>query len=305
MGVIFFLGFVLTIVAIGAATAFVGILILAIRSVRKRKTGKKHRVSKILGTICIVAGGLTAIIPLALVALIVGGGAVMSIFDAREEAYFSKYVKTDTVVEASEDSDCFECKGEKYVPVNCFYVTYRDKNRKEAVANLKQEEGTVFRYQHPSGCRLLCIYDSIYCWEDDMEKLKEYYCNGQFNYVCEYYDGEDGDEEPHEMKVAFSDDLFWELCEKKTEKLKLVSKDRSNYDLEILYQFDIEQNRTEENMSRYLFVTVSTDGGVYIDQAEPLVGDEKNTDYLYLVTDKAAAEKFLQIGKKTQGSAGD
>lgn len=301
MGVVFFLGFVLAIVSIGAVIAFTGILILVLRSVRKRKTEKRYRVAKVAGIICLAAGGLIVVVPLAVVALIVVAGVGMNVLEALEEAYFDKYVKTDTVIEVSEekiDSDGFDYKDGHYIPVNCFYVAYRDKNRKEAVANLKDGKWTVFAYKNPSGCRMLSIRDGIYCREDDTEKLKEYYRSGQFKYVCEYSDKE----ELHEFKVTFPDELFWELCEPDTNKKKLVSKDWSQYDLKSRYMFEIVQKRTEDHMFRSLSVTVSTDGDVYVDLVEPLAGNEEYMDYLYLVTDESAADKLLEIGKKTEGS---
>ncbi|MBQ8825683.1 MAG: hypothetical protein IJ007_01150 [Oscillospiraceae bacterium] len=96
--------------------------------------------------------------------------------DRKRYAYFNEKVDTGVKAERDDTGSFFPTyltiKGQEYVIVNGAEVSFEDKDRGMAAANL--DEYTIFDYSNEAECRMVCMSTAVYCHIEDTEKLAEY-----------------------------------------------------------------------------------------------------------------------------------
>ncbi len=305
MGAVFFLGFVLIIVAIGIVPLILGIVLLAIRGDKKRRNPeKKYGGMKVWGVLFTTMGGIIVGIPTLTVLLIVGSGIVMggvdTVLTTIEESYFGKYVDTGITIAADfEDvyEEGFAYEGKHYTVVNAMYLEYKDENRGEAVANLEKKK-TVFLYENAADCDMLCIRENIFCSDEDIEKLNDYYRQGEFKYSVSFYDDKDED---IEKEIDFSDEAYFTVFDMDQEMIQEVVNEEEEGDWDDMLSFHLEQNSEDELVSRSMYIYVTPEQEVYVDVISDLFYNENvEWDAKYQIVDKETAKEFIKLGEQVE-----
>lgn len=314
MGVVFFLGFVMIAVAIGAVPLLAGIIILIRRSVKKRKTGEKQTVGLAIGAGLTGIGILVAGVPLLVTLAILGigifapvvGGVTDGISSVRYSRFFEEKVKTGTMAEGvmlDAYENGFAIGGKQYIRVHGVEVEFLDKHRKEAVANIKEgpkeEEGktlTIFSYEHDSGCDLVCLLEDVYCLEEDCEKLDTYYRSRESQYTCRYYDEKSFFHSDSSFHISFPDEVFFSLLDRNTDVLKKSGEQPVEETEEDIY-YQICQ-KSEDGFCNCCFdVNITPEQEVFICSGSSLFGEEFDD---FLVTDQSVKEELFRLGRKVQ-----
>lgn len=316
MGVVFFLVFALVCIAIGIVPLVAGIVILVRRASQKRKTGKKYR-KRLIGGIALTGfGAVFAGLPLLYIAGILFLDVLMmpldwfsSMMDAREEAYFNKYVETGTMVESQGNEAGeweFVLDGRRYVYIQGMEVGYKDKRRGDAIANIRIREGdleedadktlTLFEYRTDFSNCLLCLWDNVYCQEDELNKLKDYYSQEKFQYTCEYIDKH---EDTHDFQADFADEAFFDVIE--TAKEKLVKCSDKEFEEEVGEEgYSLEQ-KSEDGLFRCGFAIFVSGQKVYISGIDPFYSDNEDIwNENYRITDEELAQEFLLLDREVR-----
>ncbi len=300
MGLALILGAILLILLIvGVLGVLIGTIMLIVRHIKKKKTQKNYKVVKVLGIIFIILGGLAALIPLGL-----AGTAVLGVkHNEKCQAYWAEQVDTnkEIVVEkgvVNEEGAChhlesFEYYYRQYHRIDGMTLDYKDKYRKEAVANITdgKNTGTVYKFEHPKGEDMLSINYDIFATENSIKQLTKYYNDKcEFSYICDYYLYEGSGE----FKVKMEDDMYIGIINCKPEYISDV-----NDDYKRLHEYDIIQKSDDGRIERCLEINVCEDDRFVIQVKEnPLGKSISNKDKVYEVIDKESKKKLLEIDKK-------
>lgn len=299
MGFVFFLGFVVIALIIGVISLSIGITILIARSAKKKNTLKKNMPTKVAGITFIVLGFLVGGIPLTFIGVITISGVLHQKHSQAEKSYYDRCVETNAIITGAGDSfldDGFYYNNMHYTAINCMSVEYLDENRTEAVANSSDRQLTVFNYNSPSGCSLLCIKDNIYCCDNELNTLDEYYRNCKFTYTYEYYDDKD---KFQNTKIDFYDDLFFLIYDLEPEFTTECSDDfycffeDNNYKSKT--HFMLQQVSSDKAFSRSYYVDVTTTGDVFIHGIKSVYRKEWANYAVYKIKDPYAIKALSNI----------
>lgn len=308
MGVVFFLGFAAVCIAIGIVPLIVGIVILVRRAIQKKKTGEKYRKRFIAGLALTGFGSVFAGLPILFIAgiLLMNVLAIpLDIMDdisyAKEEAYFDKYVETGKTIDSSVDKldreDFFILDGRRYVQVLGMATKYKDKHRGDAVANIPfkgatrfDKPMTLFQYKTDFSDSLLSLRDYVYCPEDELNKLMDYYHGETFQYTCD-------DADDNEFKISFEDEAFFDVMELTEGKLEKCSDKEFNKAVD-KDGFTLEQ-KSEDGLFDCFFAVFVTDQEVYVSGIIPLYSENDNLfNENYRVIDTELAGKLRSVEKR-------
>lgn len=318
MGVVFFLVFALICIAIGIIPLIAGIVILVRRASQKKKTGKKYRKRLIGGIVLTGFGAVFAGLPILYIVGILSLNVLMmplDWFDAmmtvREEAYFDKYVKTGTMVALQGDNDGeweFTLDGRRYVYIPGMKVEYKDKRRGDAIANIKVSDDvlegyinktlTLFEYTTDFSDGLLCLRDCVYCKDEELNKLEDYYSQEKFQYTCEYVDKHD---ESHDFKTDFADEVFFDVVQTAKGKFEKCS-DEEFWEAidEDVEGYTLEQT-SEDGLFRCDFGIYVSGQEVFICGIDPLYSENENIqNENYRITDEELVQEFLLLDKEVR-----
>ncbi len=298
MGAVFTFVFAIIIIAIGVIPFIVGIVTLAVRGFKRRKNpDKKYRGMKVCGIILTVIGVLVAGVPLLLMTLILGGGILSFVYDEIEARFWEKHVDTGVVIEADYDElyeNGFYFEGKHYTEVVPMQLVSWDKNRGEAVANLKEGDDTVFVYEDSSDCDLLCVQKEIFCSDKDREKLAQYYQQEEFIYHIYDYGDDSVDK-----KIDFSPEMYFDLSEMNEDIVQKVENENNVWDS--MLSFNLHQYNKSTTIWRTIDIYISPEQEVFIEEATPLFWKEEvDYDTKYQVIDEEAAKELIQIGEQVK-----
>lgn len=288
----------------GIIFLFVGLFLLLIRLFLKRKKQKKYILSKVIGIIftCL---GIFLLLGFFFLNLFSNPAKIT---DFMEDHYYNQYVETDEKLDISLGTSKFSYHGDSYQRIPTWNMTVKlfDRNRKEAVFNLEQEDIstnhdkiTAFSYEDPSGAELICIQKWIYCRENDCEKLLAYYNSNEPNFWYHYMEVNDSGLGTR-ARTEFSDEWFGQLMECDEKYVSLCSTDsHQSYErtenLEIECSYFLEQRILGKNYYRSFTVDVTSMGDVYLSLFSDLFTNE-NSYSTYRVTDGALAAELIHIG---------
>ncbi len=293
----------------GGILEIVGIALLAIKSSKKDKYMVSYKKLELTGILCFVFGSLMISVPICY-GLIFGGGENVEnspYSSAVESEYYSTYVETkETLSSTYSDilSDrAIEWNGKKYIEIFGMTHLYQDEYRKDGVTNsaVDATEGqfTVFRYEHPSGCDMLCMRDLIYCAEEDISSLENYYRQGPFVYkVYSMLDNEYLTE-----NAEIPDVMFFELFDLNTQKLSAYS--QTDYDWKMYKNgtaqyYKIEQYSEDERFCREVEIDISSKQEVFLRNISSSYANEGNRMQggVYLVGDPILQKQLIDLEKQ-------
>ena len=287
----------IVVIFIGGITSLLGIIILLVRFILKRKNAKKYRIVQSLGIIFTVLG------PLMLASHVVYEKYMGHEFDkivAIREKYYLEHVETDTLIKLEKDTiynttctlDTLEIKGVVYESLSDLYVKYDDPARGEAIANLDDGENklNVYEYALPAFDDLVCVGSKIYVAQEKMTELVKYYNSCDFTY--HYYYGTYGIDISEEFAIEMDNDMFFGLINYDE---KYVTIDE-NTPYERSLEYKIVQTSADEAIKREFGVNVYSDGTYFVHEiSNPLKNESRETEFKlvkYAVSD-AKTQQFL------------
>ncbi len=283
----------------------IGIACLAVRKDKMKREWGEFPKLKWFGRICTVLG-LTGFVLLVTGIIFLASGAYEKQQCKILDEYF--FAKEDTGNILKEDGENVYTNGiiindKKYIAVDAMSLEYGDKNRTEAIANYKNGK-TIFRYEHPSGCDMVAYIYGIYCNENDIEKLDQYYRQDEYRYYAYNSDTYFLPEKWNEVYV--DDSFFFEIFEgekKNMEKCTIEEYEGIEDQVGRKKYFSLEQRSKDGMFERKFSVGILKDGNVYIYVINnPFNIKKYENDYSYLVTDSYTKERLINLGKDTPES---
>lgn len=305
MGVGFALGFLLVLmVIIGGIGVAVGTVILIVRYINKKTTKKKYTASKVIGITILLFGGLLAVTPLVL-GVVTGVGFINTLSEQSDrKIYFSQYEETPIIISVQPKSihdkiyfmdDTFILENKTYMKVDGISVGLNDKNRGAAVANLNDGSVnlTVYKYNFPDDCDLVCAGSDIFATEDSLSTLIDYFNNKtEFTYQYRYIANSSTKFADFEM----DDEIFLGLINYDSSFVTSAST-FGNYKVE----YNIIQSSCDNGLKRQLVVHIDENDNVKVRRiTNPLSLSDysvESNDYGFLISDEKTKEKFLAIGE--------
>lgn len=301
MGAVFTLVFLMIIVGIGAIPILTGIILLAVWGYKRRRNPEeKHKGMKRAGIILIIIGVLILASPVIAVMLYLYKSHLEWLQNEKAEKYSTTYIDTGVEITAKENQiyKGFDFQDKYYVKVSAMEVEYEDEGRGEAVANVADSEMTVFDYDSPSGCDMLCIERDIYCWEEEKEELEEYYRQGEFKYQISF---EDPMEKVYQKEVDFENDVFFGLYDVKTDYTEMTDYYEGKLGTEDILGrprsiYELKQSSVDGEFNRGFEVVIFQDGEVYLRERTPVFYEYDNGEIenLYKVIEPVAKKKLLE-----------
>ena len=285
---------------IGAIPFITGIVLISGGTRRNAWSNKQFKTDLIIGIVLIAVGTSVANIPSAFDVYDLAGTALTILHDNDRLSFYNAYVETGTKVEATEDSAAdsgFDYNGMHYSRVNSMRVALHDSYRKEAAANLADEK-TLFRYDNRSGCDLLCLKYSVYCPDEQMHALEEYFRNGEVTYVCCGNRSYAKSFEP-----SISDDTFFFLYDTDPITVELSDNDihHSRFSDDPSQGYTLTQFSGDKELERSFCVVRGADGEVYIHSISALSGSD-SLEAVYRVIDPTVSRFLLDLNMEVESS---
>lgn len=285
---------------IGAIPFITGLALICGRPVGNARQNLNVNTELAFGILLIIVGTSIANIPLACDVIDFAGTAQAILSDKDHLDFYNEYVKTDISVDATEASAAksgFDYNGVHYSRVNGMRVKLHDPYRKEAAANLADEKKTIFRYDNQSDCDLLCLAYSVYCPDEQLEALDDYFRNDKLTYVCCR-----NKNNAKSVKISISDRRFYSICDMDPSIVEVCSGDsiQSQYfwdDPEAGYT--ITQISGDKELTRSFCVVISYKDEVYIRSISTLSGGDTSETY-YRVIEEPVSRYFLDLNEEIQ-----
>lgn len=294
----------------GALVVITGMISFAIRR-KKRKSNPEERYKDLKkgGIILIVVG---------IMIMTIFGTAMFCLYEdydkekgksiitcLKEEIYYNTFAFTKDVIEGTEfnhSDEGFYYQGKHYTLVGAMTVQYKDEYRGKAVARLKDSKATVFRYNHPSGSDMLCAMYGVYCSDEDMDELSDYYSKGEFKYEISYYESPAYD---IETEMEISNDLFFHLYKADSSKMKLAIEEHDKVEEDETPETTIwlTQHSMDGRFSRTLAVDITSENDIYVlgrtteCNSPEEIGERGN---VYLITDQKLKEEVFALREQVK-----
>lgn len=282
---------------IGAIPLGFGISLISGRAFKKTETKKSFKTNLIIGIVLLLFGASIMNIPLAFDVINMAGTAYVIIDDQDRFDFYNRFVKTDTVVDATEDSAAesgFTLNGMHYSRVNGMKVKLHDPYRKDAAANLCNGKKTLFRYDNQSGCDLVCLRYFVYCPDEQMDTLDAFFRSGEMSYDCR------GNRSyAKSIEADFPDDTFFGICDMDPSIVEKTQDDihHSRFSDDPEMGFTVKQISGDKELERSFCVVRGADGEVYIHSISAFYGSDTG-EAVYRVIDPSIKQFLLELNIK-------
>jgi hypothetical protein len=293
----FLLFLILVPLLIGAIPFSFGIVLISGRGSVNTRKNQYYKTDLVIGIVLIVIGTSVANIPMAF-DVVDMTGTVQTIFqDKMRLDFYNAYVKSDATVDATEASayeSGFDYNGMHYTRVNGMKVTLHDPFRKDAAAidTKADEKKTLFRYENQSGCDLLCLKYSIYCPDEQINTLDEFFRDGELTYVCL-----DNSRYSKSVEENITDGYFFCIYDMDPSVVEACSGDHSQYKYlssDPTAGFMVTQISGDKELERSFCVEIGIDDEVYIYSISAFSGSN-SSDVYYRVIDPSFSRYFLDL----------
>ncbi len=280
---------------IGAIPLGFGISLISGRAFKKTETKKSFKTTLIIGIVLLLFGASIMNIPLAFDVINMAGTAYVIIDDQDRFDFYNKFVKTDTVVDATEDSAAesgFTLNGMHYSRVNGMKVKLHDPYRKDAAANLGNGKKTLFRYDNQSGCDLVCLRYFVYCPDEQMDTLDAFFRSGEMTYTCcgnrSYAES---------FEVSITEDCFFSIYDMDPSIVEACPD--GNLQCEYFSSnptqgYTLTQKSENNEIERSFCVVTGINDEVYIHDISKFSGGD-TSDIFYQVIDPSVSRYFLDL----------
>lgn len=312
MGAVFALGFILFVIILLLVIMAVGFCILStggtvslISTFRKKRSSsdegkqRKRRRDQIIGINITAIGVFAFIVPLIILVAFAVFIVSTVIQTGKSQRYFYSTVSTNTVLEETSDQlwdKGFDYEGNYYTRVFKMKLQVGDPNRKGVYANTSGDPITVYHYESKSGCSMFSMGDKLFCREDQIDQLEEYYHKGKFKYRIETQDEEDRNL-MNKRELKFSGELFLGIYDRDSRIVEKCGNDYLDYfeqhDVNFVDHFELFQVSEDKMLTRIFEVHFTDVGDIYISHVSKVAGKDFRTKEVYLVTNKSA-KKVLQ-----------